>query len=212
MRIIFFSALLMTPLIGGSATPVDGFYSSIFGGVSYLPNNINTLTHDTSHTNVYYQTGYHAGGSIGFKSNFLRYEADITYIDARVKKFSANNILGPDAGGRTNTVLTMANVYYDFPDVLPVIEPILGVGLGYGYIDTRLTLHNLATIKHYQMHDNVFSYQLTSGIVYNFSENRAINLAYRYIGTDRSKELGRRFQANSVTIGVMYRFDEFSYK
>ncbi len=42
MKKALISATLLTAPLAFSATPIDGFYSSVFGGYSYLPNNIST--------------------------------------------------------------------------------------------------------------------------------------------------------------------------
>ena len=62
------------------------------------------------------------------------------------------------------------------------------------------------------MNDNVFSYQGTAGITYNFAEQYAVNIAYRYIATSKPEDFGRIFQAHLASAGVSYRFDCDTYK
>ena len=40
MRGKLFSAVLLTSGIATAAVPIDGWYASLFGGYSYLPNNL----------------------------------------------------------------------------------------------------------------------------------------------------------------------------
>lgn len=218
MRIAFFSAAVLASSLATAATPVDGWYSSVFGGYSYLPNNISNTHFGLSRTGASYTGGFNAGGRIGFQSNPLRYEAEFTYIQANVKHFQINRIIQKRVGKQVNASLGMANVYYDFPEMVPCISPFVGVGLGYGFVEAQLKSRGpFYTVgpyynSYFKGSNSVFAYQATAGVTYNFAENYALNLAYRYVGTDRVHELGKVFQANLASVGVIYRFDQATYK
>ena len=218
MRIVFFSAALLASGLAAAATPVDGWYSSVFGGYSNIPDNISNRHFGIKRDHASYNGGYHAGARFGFQSQPLRYEAEFTYIHASIKKFRVFQI--PQLGrirqfginSQVNAALGMANVYYDFPEMVPCISPFLGGGIGYGWVEARLSTRNPFFSTNFKGSNSVFAYQATAGLTYNFSENYALNIAYRYVGTERVHELGKIFQANLGTVGVIYRFDEASYK
>ncbi|MGQ3889363.1 outer membrane protein [Legionella sp. CNM-1927-20] len=236
MKIAFFSSALLVTSTAMSAIPINGWYSSLFSGGNYLSDNLSVSRHGfiptftypfypTSHklalTNASYDLGYHAGVRFGVQNNPIRYEGEVTYLTENVKRFYINKIRQNRGHGEANAVFAMGNLYYDFPDMVEGVSPFLGAGLGYGWIEgtfsTRTFYYSpFLPPSHYPVYhrgaNSVFAYQVTAGFTYNYAENYAINLAYRYIGTDRVESLGKVFQANLVTVGVLYRFNENCYK
>lgn len=212
MRIALFSAALLAAGVSIAGTPVEGWYGSVFGGYSYVPENVDTFRFGVNRNRAAYNSGYNAGARIGYKSTPLRYEAEYTYINANLKKFTVDGLYQLGVDGNTNANLGMANVYYDFPDMVPNVSPFLGIGLGYGWVEGILGSTGPLGVTSYKGNNGVFAYQGTAGFTFNFAENFAINIAYRYVGTERVDELGKPFQAHLGNAGVIYRFDESSYK
>lgn len=213
MRLSLFSAALFASGISVAATPVDGWYAAGFGGYSYLPGNVYNTTAGLLRENTAYRGGYNAGGSFGFKSNPFRYEGEITYIHANLKHFSINYVPQSGYWGGSSALTAMANIYYDFPEMVPCIEPYLGIGLGYAYVEARLNNDaGPAGATSFKASDNVFAYQGMAGVTYNFAENYAATLGYKYLATGKADQLGKIFQAHVASAGVVYRFDESSYK
>jgi len=212
MRFIFASVALLVSTMSGAATPIDGWYSGIFGGYAYVPNNIHTNSYGVTRSNATYWSGYDAGGSIGFKSHPMRYEGELTYINANLKSFKINHISQTGVGGYNNAILAMANVYYDFPNQWTCLQPFLGLGIGYGWIHAKLNSQGPQQATQFSGSNVKFAYQGTGGLIYNFSENYAINIGYRYITTVHVNSLGKLFQAQLGNLGVVYRFDGSNYK
>ncbi|MCH9757459.1 MAG: outer membrane beta-barrel protein [Gammaproteobacteria bacterium] len=205
------TALLLTASTAIAATPIDGWYSSAFAGYTYLPNNIDKTRNGVTYTNITYESEYNVGGSFGYTSNPMRYEGQVTYINAMLDQVFENGSRDPRVAGYNNAIFGLANVYYDFPMVIPTISPFLGAGLGYGWINVKVDNSRL-NITDFKIADSAFAYQGTAGITYNFAENYALNVVYRYIGTDTVFDLGKRFQAHIANVGVIYRYDEAKYK
>ncbi|MFT4060232.1 MAG: OmpW family outer membrane protein [Legionella sp.] len=212
MKFAFFSTALLASSIAAAAPAVDGWYLSAFGGYTYLPSNIRTGNYGFFLSNVSYRDGYNVGGRIGFQSNPIRYEFEYTYISANPNRFRLNHITLPNVGGRLNQNLLMANLYYDFPEMLDSISPFLGVGIGYGFLETTLRSTGPVLSTFFKENGNSFAYQGTVGLTYNFSENYAINADYRYAATSNNNHFGRSFQAHMGNAGIIYRFDCVSYK
>lgn len=213
MRISLLSAALLATGIASAATPVDGWYTSVFGGYTYIPGNIDNYDYFylfRDHSS--YQNGYNAGGRIGYKSNPLRYEAEYTYLHASLKGFRINDREQQGVSGDTTGNFLMANIYYDFPEMLPEVSPYLGFGIGYAYLQASLSSLGPVAPTFFSVNDSVFAYQGTMGITYNFAENYAVNLAYRYAATDKPSGFGSIFQAHIANAGVIYRFDQGNYK
>ncbi len=213
MRLAVTSVALLAMSVAQAATPIDGWYMGVFGGYAYLPNNINITQLGLTRSNANYNAGYDVGGSIGFKSNPMRYEGELTYINANLNTFRINTIPQTGVGGYSDDFLAMANVYYDFPNLLMDIQPFLGVGIGYDWVQARLNSTGPSNgITQFTGSNSVFAYQGIAGLTYNFSESYALNLGYRYIATKHASNLGRIVQAQLANLGVVYRFDGRHYK
>lgn len=224
MRIAFFSAVMLASSLVAAAPPIDGWYASVFGGYTYIPDNVSNTTAHTLfpyallRAHPSYNNGWNAGGRVGYQSTPLRYEAEVTYLRANLNKFKINQARQLGVDGDTTGTFGMANVYYDFPEMVPCIAPFLGVGLGYGYVTARFNgrgpigvLGPLVATR-FKVDDSVFAYQATGGFTYNFAENYAVNIAYRYIGTERADQFNKVYQAHLASVGAIYRFDGASYK
>jgi len=209
--ILSVACLLTTATSAIAAVPINGWYMGGFGGYTYLFNNINKtylgLTRDTAR----YDAGYNAGARVGYQSNPLRYEGELTFIHADLNQFRINNAPQFGVSGNTEATLGMANVYYDFPEMVPAVAPFVGVGLGYGVVSGQLKSKG-PLYTYYDVDNTAFAFQFTAGLTYNFSEYGSANLAYRYIGTDNVDKLGKMFQASVASLGIVYRFNEKLYK
>ncbi|MFI4918000.1 MAG: outer membrane protein [Legionellales bacterium] len=212
MNIKLLSAALLTSSMTFAAAPVDGWYTSVFGGYTYLPNNINTTYLGQAISNTSANDGYNAGARLGFQSNPIRYELEYTYLEAETQNFYVNNLLQTGITGSTVGNLLMANIYYDCPEILPAIAPYLGVGIGYAFLKTTLNSTGPIIPTYFSAKENPFAYQATAGLTYNFSENYAANIAYRYMATSHGNHFGSTFQAQMANAGVIYHFDKGTYK
>lgn len=212
MKIPLVSAACLLSAMSQAATPIDGLYASVFGGYAYVPNNVQKSQFGLRFTDVTYQSGFDAGGSIGYKNNPMRYEGEITYLNADVRHFNVNGIRLPNSNGYTNAILGMANVFYDFPNFMSCLQPFLGAGIGYAWVEAKLNSPNLPTPTRFSATNNVFAYQGMVGLTYNFAENYAINVGYRYIGTEKAHHLGKMVQAHLANVGVIYRFEGNRFK
>jgi opacity protein-like surface antigen len=213
MKSIFCLITLLCSTLSQAAVPIDGLYTNIFGGYTYMPGNINHL----DSTNTYqlnaqnYRGGYNAGGSIGYQSNPMRYEGQITYLKTELDHFNANGIPQTDTNGYGQAVVGMLNVYYDFLSLNPILQPFVGAGIGYGWFQANLNSAAPSLIS-YDAHNATFAYQGTAGITLNFAENYALNLNYRYVGTLKLAAFGAIFQTHLANATAIYRFDGSKYK
>lgn len=213
MKRCLLSLLILSSTSAFSATPINGWYAGAFGGYTNMPNNLNKLWVSLNRTDAHYDAGYHAGLRLGYKSTPLRYEGELTYLTANINAFKINGYPQYGVSGDTYTNLFMANVYYDFPDMLPCLNPFLGLGLGYAFVNTNLFSNGpFFGPTRLTGSNGVFAYQGTAGVNYDFSEFWSLNASYRYVSTERVEILGKAVQANLLSLGVVYRFDEALYK
>ena len=212
MRLKLLFAALFTTGIATAAIPVDGWYSSVFGGYSYVPDNIRDYSLGYYLNSTAFNNGYNAGLRFGYQSNPLRYELEYTYIHASARFVHLNYVGENRIYGYSAANLAMANIYYDTPEMLPAIAPFLGLGVGYAYILNDLTHFGPLGYNSFDQSKNSFAYQGTMGLTYNFAENYAINIAYRYASTTTANSFGLRYQAHMASAGAIYHFDYGNYK
>ncbi len=212
MRLAFLPLILILPTTHYAATPINGWYSGLFAGYAYIPSNVNKVNYNTRYTDATHKAGYLAGGNLGYKSNPLRYEAELSYFNANVAHFSQNNIRQDNVGGYNNGISGMANIYYDFSGIVSCLEPYLGFGIGYAWLREQLNNLTSNTQTNFRINSSAFAYQGLAGITYNFAENYAINIGYRYIRTPNMFSFGTTFQSHFAVLGVSYRFDDARYK
>ena len=210
-RIGCITVALLTTTVATAATPIDGWYGSAFGGYAWVPSNVNTTSLGFTRSNTAYQSGFDAGGSLGFKSNPMRYEGELTYIKAITSRFNVNGIRQTNPSGYSTAALGLANVYYDFPGITMPIQPFLGAGLGYAWVQSKLDSTGPFGVTSFSAANSVLAYQATGGLTYNFAENYALSLGYRYVATTHATDLGQMFQAHLANLGATYRFDGKKY-
>jgi len=195
-----------------AAEPIDGLYSVGFGGLALVPGNFNNYINNYQVNSSKYNSGFDAGGALGYKQAFWRYEAEVTYIKADLNRVKINQIIynNPTTNGYSQGLVGLLNAYIDLPyKHATLLQPFIGAGLGYAWIQNNL---NLQPIINSTINNNSFAYQGTVGLTFHFSENYALNFAYRYVGTTHMDSLGSTFGAHLINGGVIYRFDECEFK
>lgn len=112
----------------------------------------------------------------------VRLEGEVMYDEA-----SISGVGGAAASGTLSNIGAMLNIYYDIRTGTNW-TPYLGGGLGYSYV----TLDSLASAGvmfagsplSVDDNDGAFAWQIKAGVTYQFSPTWAVNLGYRYFGTD----------------------------
>ncbi|MBN9230458.1 MAG: hypothetical protein BGO90_14210 [Legionella sp. 40-6] len=212
MKFAFISTALLSCGMATAAPAIDGWYLSAFGGYSYFTSNLSLYRADVLLSDVRYRNGYNIGGRVGFQSNPIRYEFEYTYLSANPDRLRVNYIRQPTVTGNINVNALMANIYIDFPEFLEAISPFVGVGIGYSFLNANIDSAGPLAVTFFNASDNAFTYQGTAGLTYNFSENYAINAAYRYMATSSNNTFGKNLQVQMGSAGIVYRFDQPCYK
>ncbi len=212
MKTVGFFVLMLLNSAITAATPIDGWYSTVFGGYAYAPGNINNTNYGLTRNKVIYQSGFDAGGNFGYKSNPMRYEAEVSYFKVNTDKFNINSVRQTSVSGYNQAVIAIANIYYDFPRSNSILQPYLGVGLGYAWVQTLLNSKGPNAPTKYSVSSPAFAYQGNAGITLNFAENYALYIGYRYITTIKIVDFGAAFQGHNANLGATYRFDGNDYK
>jgi len=192
-----------------AATPIDGLYYGAFGGGALLPPNIDVYYRDALVNHSRYNAGYDAGGNIGYKTTFWRYEAEVSYFNVPIQRLAVDGYSDPNPKGYNQGVLPFVNLYLDLPyKPIRLIQPYIGAGIGWAWVHTNIL--NDQNFK-FDNTNYAFAYQGIVGLSYHFAENYSIFFSYRYVATSKLNGTGGIFQASLLNGGAIYRFDGCEY-
>jgi opacity protein-like surface antigen len=172
------------------AQNLNGFYVGARGGASWLLDSTANISGNAtvtgvgtgpfnSTTSATFQTGWAAGGFVGYDFVGPRVEIEALYRDNK----GTGNAVIPVTGvgtlrvnGRVDETQTsvMANVYYDFL-AHEALTPYVGAGAGIAFINRPGEL--------VRTNDTEFAYQAIVGVGYKIAPNLRLNLDGRYYGT-----------------------------
>jgi outer membrane protein OmpA-like peptidoglycan-associated protein len=180
------AALVALPVVAQAQVPQPGFYVGAEGGLNWL---LNTTVLGTS---VYPQTGFAAGGVIGYDFVGPRVELEGIYRN------NQHNVSFPGRAinNQVGQLAAMANVMYDFA-AGSVITPYVGAGVGIAFVDGDSSLGSTQ-----------FAYQGIIGLGWNVDTNFRINLDGRYYGTTNPSVGGTSWTNNNFTVmlGLQFKF------
>ena len=178
------AAIVLAPL-GAQAQTLQypGFYIGAIGGVNWLLN----TTFNTNFaapafgvagsvsTNALFQTGWGAGGMVGYDFVGPRVEIEAMYRDNQATvNLQSGSTFSPNFGADLNQTAVMANFFYDFLAGQTIV-PYIGAGVGVAFINTSA----LGTASS----STQFAYQGMIGVGWNINEQFRVNLEGRYYGT-----------------------------
>ncbi len=124
-------------------------------------------------------TGFTVNGAFGRYIDdirVIRLEGEVLYTRSGV-----DNLGGAQASGTLSNVGLMFNAYYDVRTGSSW-RPYFGGGIGYSRVNfDKLTSGGVLVAD---ASSNAFSWQIKVGVAYEFSPSWAVNVGYRYYGTD----------------------------
>ncbi|HZY56096.1 MAG TPA: OmpA family protein [Reyranella sp.] len=180
------AALVALPVVAQAQVPQPGFYIGAEGGLNWL---LNTTILGSS---VYPQTGFAAGGVIGYDFVGPRVELEGIYRN------NQHNVSFPGraVNNQVGQLGAMANVMYDFA-AGSVITPYVGAGVGIAFVDGDSSLGSTQ-----------FAYQGIIGLGWNVDTNFRVNLDGRYYGTTNPSVGGTSWTNNNFTVmlGLQFKF------
>ncbi len=180
------AALVALPVVAQAQVPQPGFYIGAEGGLNWL---LNTTILGSS---VYPQTGFAAGGVIGYDFVGPRVELEGVYRN------NQHNVSFPGraVNNQVGQLGIMANVMYDFA-AGSVITPYVGAGAGVAFVDGDSSLGSTQ-----------FAYQGIIGLGWNVDSQFRVNLDGRYYGTTNPSVGGTTWSNNnfSVMLGLQIKF------
>ncbi|HEX5773656.1 MAG TPA: outer membrane beta-barrel protein [Geomobilimonas sp.] len=192
--------LAMSSICSGAGGYVGGA-----AGV-FMPEDSTVTNFDGTRDNQSYDTGYvlTAFGGYAFDSG-LRLEGELAYREAELDRvtgfYGYNDSLWAFSG--------MANLFFDLRNNTNV-TPYLGGGIGFATVsfDNGYDYYYYNNYYDYSEEETVFAYQVGGGLCIDLSRNVALDIGYRYFGTEDIqfdfKEM--ELESHNVTVGVKFKF------
>jgi len=170
---------------------------------------------------VDFKRGINYRGSIGYKVTNFRGELELSYLRAKYKNFTENYgnnplLFSTDLSGHVDAIPLMLNAYFDWDGLNEWVAPFMGVGIGMAHIKNRIELGGQVTVAGGiitpaaplvgHMTETKLAFQGIAGLLVNIHSKVAATLDYRCFSTSKLKALDKRFQHQSINVGLMYRF------
>ncbi|MFO1159259.1 MAG: OmpA family protein [Reyranellaceae bacterium] len=182
-----------------------GFYISAEGGLNWMFNTTINVPNFGGLVNVYPNTGWLVGGSIGYDFVGPRVELEGVYRSNNGTLQAAPiGFQNATAGFNNQQTAIMANAFYDF-NAGGTIVPYIGAGLGIAFVNASALGGNTSSTN--------FAYQGMLGVGYNIDPQIRINIEGRYYGTTSPSVNnpvvgGVTFQNNNISLmaSVAFRF------
>ena len=193
------AASVALPVAAHSQTlQTPGFYVGAEAGFSWLLNTtVNTAGTQFTNVPITTQTGWAAGGVLGYDFVGWRVELEGVY---RQNQINSTTGFGPaGAGFYSNNIGQLSFLVNGLYDFLPQAEitPYVGAGLGIGFVDATSSLSS-----------TVFAFQGIVGVSWRIDNNIRLNLDGRYYGTSNPSLNGNGWSNNNfaVMVGAQYKF------
>lgn len=184
----------------------------------FIPQNSTVTDIYGASADVSYDAGFLLTGFGGYEfGNGLRVEGELSYRSADVDNYSywGRNAYPGTTYWARNAYLDnyigafsmMGNVYYDIRNQSNV-TPYLGGGIGFSVVNFESGVWDNNYSYSYSEDDTVFAYQLGAGVCIDLNKKVALDIGYRYFGTEdiQLPTTKVEFSSHNVIVGAKYRF------
>jgi opacity protein-like surface antigen len=152
------------------------WYVSVFGGWSFSAEA--EVEYSGEDYDVELDDGFTAGVAVGAHINeWLRGELEVSGNWHDVD--GDDTVIGTTVEGDVDAIFALANLWIDLP-VGDVLRPYVGGGIGFGRLNAELDTTGGSEVV--DDSDWGFAYQLGAGVAFDFAENIAFDVGYRFKG------------------------------
>lgn len=221
-KIYLVMASCLVLAVASPALAAEGFYMGVEGGATFLNDaDIAGTGPSTGLTfTTEYDTGYVAGGFLGYQFSFMRFEAELAYRQndwnditdatvAGVGTITSFEAAGIGVSGETNVLNVMFNGYLDMHNSSP-FTPYIMAGVGSAYVEINDVRFSNAgvTVSVADEDDTVFAWQVGAGLSYAFNEMVSMSVDYRYfeISDPEFTDVDFEYNSNNVMASVLFHF------
>jgi outer membrane protein OmpA-like peptidoglycan-associated protein len=199
------ATLLATPVAAG-AQPITGLYIGAGAGANILQDEHAKITGPrTGSITGDLKSHFGPAGelSLGYGlGNGLRVEIE---GDIRANDFNGFSGAGArSAGGHEWKYGPMVNVLYDFVDMVPYVEPYIGAGAGYQFVQEKGINVSApgASLSSGTSTKGAFAYQGILGAAFPVSPAMAFTVDYRFMGLTGNRNYGATLTSGGVVAPV----------
>ena len=203
--------LILVPMGTAKADNQKGWYVGLFAGY-VMPNDLET-SDPAGSTDFSLSNGYNfgiKGGYIFPQAPYVAVELEYNYM---MGQDVDNKFIPPDVnitGDEVKTSALMANLIFRYPH--ETFRPYIGFGLGWAWIDVKLTGTEAGVPASTDESDNAWAWQFLLGINYAFAKNWSADLGYRYFAAENfsissgGSDTDIKYTNSTVILGINYHF------
>lgn len=185
----------------------------------------------------YSHVGGGGGGQVGYRYCGFRFEGELLFNTSSYDKLSIGGYSLTDntnaalafpfsnltINGSTTLGAGLFNIYYDFYDMNGddiSWVPYVGLGIGYGYVQNKLSLdYNTTptattvvstTLVDFKENTSTPVGQAILGISYLFNDSFSMGLDYRYLTTREISGFNERLTLHTLNLNFNYWFDTYA--
>lgn len=225
LRSALVAATMMALPVAANAQAVNGIYLGAGAGVNIMQDEkVSSLTGATNPGSLKSRLGPAAVLSLGYGfGNGLRAE-----VEGSFRYNALNGLTGAGAGTNINGTEQkfggMVNVLYDFVGVVPMVQPYVGVGVGYQAVMLKSDLSTVGgtAVRVPNSTKGSFAYQAIIGAAMPIeaAPGLALTAEYRFMGMTGNRSYGATVGGapgtltvndnynHSVLLGVRYNFGQ----
>ena len=200
--IAIFTTIGIFLMVCTAAAVADPWYVGVNAGAVWLMDS--DIKNGTS-GEASFDTGFGAGGSVGYDFGPARLEGEIEYRNNDYDKAGLDGATKEKSGGSYQSLALMVNGYYDFENASS-FTPFLMAGIGGANVDTDSVTSgglNIASDNSWQ-----FAYQVGAGVGWEFTDSWILDVSYRFFGTTNPSFGGSDMQylSHNLFLGIRYSF------
>ena len=186
MKKTIYGILVLLALLISAPAQADTLYFAAQAGFNTQPTSENqNAAVPANGFDLNTQSGVNGALAVGAKLGMLRAEIEAVYRYNPNDKFDQGGT-PQGADGSMSTAHLFLNGYVEI-DILGIVTPYAGLGIGYGTVSLNLKQLNGTVVV--DDDDTVYSYQLMAGAAVNLTENFSLTAEYRYFDTISDAEL-----------------------
>lgn len=190
-----------------------------------------------------YRVGGGGGGQIGYRHCNFRFEGELLFNYNNYDKLTIDGLtlkthqqqaiilssptstatIAPTIDGHTDFGAAFLNLFYDFfdEDNDPTWVPYVGLGIGYAYVQDKLSITYPITITTPPVSTTTSVQRLTVkdststpiaqaiiGISYFYNDDTSFGMDYRYLTTRTIDSLDARLKVHTLNFNFNYSFDD----
>ena len=206
-----FACLFVFFLSHHSSVYAQNWYLSGSGGVTILQDADNEFSTLPVVIITTFDTGWNAGGALGYDFGSFRTEFEVAYRENDGDKLKALGLTAPLVG-KMSTLSYLFNVFYDYENSSP-FTPYIGGGVGASTVSMDNLRSGTTGATFADDDETVFAYKIAVGAAYQVTPMFDLTLDYTYFATSDPEfsnpgglKFDSEYKSHNFNAGIRFNF------